>query len=150
MDQDIKSQMTAWNTKGYDGAQSCLRHVAVLLQINPTCCCRIYIDIILSLIPNLPYISVPLTFSDLNYFKLNISLCEVRVHLILPQLIIPEGYQYKAPNYKFCPASCSFIRSTSNNFFSNLTQNTPNIRFSLNVHNISHAHTTVTAVRLYT
>jgi len=111
-DEAVKSRLTAWNIKVYDGAHSCLRHFAVLLQINTACFCTIYFYFILALIPNLPLFSLSLILSDLNYFKLNIF--PMLVCLILLQLIIPEGYQYKASNYKFCPASYSFIRVTPN------------------------------------
>jgi hypothetical protein len=113
IDEAVKSRMTARNKKVFDFAHSCITHVALLLQINKTCFCRIQFDIILSLNPKLPLFSLSLKFSDLSYFKLNIRPISGDFHLILIQLIVPEGYQYKVPNYKFCPAFCSFLRVPS-------------------------------------
>jgi len=95
IEEAVKSRLTAWNVKDYFGAHSCLRHVAVVLQINTNCFSRTYFDLILSLFPYFPLFSLSLKFSDLNDCKLTL-LCELRVHLVLPQIIIPERYQYKS------------------------------------------------------
>jgi len=62
IEEAMKSRLTAWNIKVYEGAHSCLRHVALLLQINTACLSRIYFDFILSHIPNLPLFSLSLKF----------------------------------------------------------------------------------------
>ena len=67
IDEAVKSRLAARSIKPYDGADSCLRHVAVL-QINTACFCSIQFDIILPLILNLQLFSLCLKFSDLSYF----------------------------------------------------------------------------------